>query len=304
MRLIKKTKKELHTYKNGNYQVTLFDDGTKIRETEESEFKSLFPESIDCKITNKCNAKCSFCHENSVPDGLHANLKHPFFKTLTTGTELAIGGGNIFEHPDIEQFLIERKEQGIICNITVNQLHFEENAHIIYKWQKEKLVYGVGISYNGFAEDLNDLYFKTFNPENVVVHAIAGIHDLDLIKNEEIKVLILGYKEIRRGKDYFDRHNNTIKPKIQSLSEKLPIYLKSFKVLSFDNLAIKQLNVKDIIDPEVWERHYLGDDGQHTMYIDLVNEEFASSSTSAIRYNINEYKTIETVFNQILNEKN
>ena len=57
-------------YINGNYNVTLsLKDGTKIRETEEDEFIPSRPESIDIKITNKCDIGCPFCHENSIAEG-------------------------------------------------------------------------------------------------------------------------------------------------------------------------------------------------------------------------------------------
>ena len=44
--------KLLGKYNNGNYTVSLFDDGTKIRETEADFFDAEFPENIDCKITD------------------------------------------------------------------------------------------------------------------------------------------------------------------------------------------------------------------------------------------------------------
>ena len=39
-------------YQNGNYTVTLYDDGTKVKETEEEAFIPRFPDSIDLKITD------------------------------------------------------------------------------------------------------------------------------------------------------------------------------------------------------------------------------------------------------------
>ena len=50
-----------------------------------------------------------------------------------------------------------------------------------------------------------------------------------------------------------------------------------------------------------WKAHYMGDDGSFTMYIDLVKEEFAKNSTSVDRYNLNDYKSIEEIFNKIKN---
>ena len=51
----------LGVYKNGNYNVTILSDGTKIRKTEEDEFIPEFPENADVKITDKCSQCCPFC---------------------------------------------------------------------------------------------------------------------------------------------------------------------------------------------------------------------------------------------------
>ena len=62
-------------YQNGNYNVHLnLDNGTKIRENDLDFFAPAYPESMDIKITNMCNMGCSFCHENSTPDGLHGDI--------------------------------------------------------------------------------------------------------------------------------------------------------------------------------------------------------------------------------------
>ncbi len=53
--------KILHDYQNGNYNVKIYSDGTKIRETQEDEFLPEFSENIDIKITDYCDAGCKFC---------------------------------------------------------------------------------------------------------------------------------------------------------------------------------------------------------------------------------------------------
>jgi hypothetical protein len=53
-----------------------------------------------------------------------------------------------------------------------------------------------------------------------------------------------------------------------------------FPLVSFDNLALEQLNIKDKVSPNEWERSYMGDDGSFTMYVDLVKEQYAVSSIS------------------------
>ena len=45
----------LHTYKNGDTQVTIYADGTKERDITHGT-NAEFPESMDVKITNWCDA--------------------------------------------------------------------------------------------------------------------------------------------------------------------------------------------------------------------------------------------------------
>jgi len=93
------------SYKNGNYKVSIYSDGTKIRENDLDNLTPSFPENIDLKITNYCDAGCLYCHEDSTKQGLHGNLNVGFIETLQPFTELAIGGGNPLDHPDLIYFL-------------------------------------------------------------------------------------------------------------------------------------------------------------------------------------------------------
>ena len=94
-------------YKNGNYHVIILNDGTMIRNYGK-EMIPEFPDSMDIKITNKCTGtNCLYCHENSGPDGKHGKILNvPFLESLHKYTQLAIGGGNVLEHPDLIPFLI------------------------------------------------------------------------------------------------------------------------------------------------------------------------------------------------------
>lgn len=48
----------LTSHKNGSCQISIYEDGTKIREWENGIFPQVkCPESIDLKITNFCDAK-------------------------------------------------------------------------------------------------------------------------------------------------------------------------------------------------------------------------------------------------------
>lgn len=287
----------LGKYINGNYRVMIFDDGTKIRFNNEDTMVADFPESIDMKISNRCDRGCPMCHECSVPDGELANLSHPLLDSLHPYTELALGGGNVLEHPCLELFLCHMRDKKVICNMTLHLDHFLESYDYIRYLQEEKLIHGIGISVN---KPVNQsVVDKIKSIPNTVVHTIAGIMTTEGYKtlyDNDIKLLILGYKEYGRGEGYVHRDDD-LWTRIEILHYNLLDMMPHFKLISFDNLALDQLRVKNLVDKDAWERSYMGDDGGYTMYIDLVKEQFAKSSVSP-RVDINSNK-IEDLFNQV-----
>ena len=291
-------------YQNGNYSVTIFSDGTKIRENDLDFFAPEKPESMDIKITNACEMGCPYCHENSTPDGKHGDILNiPFLDTLLPYTELAIGGGNPISHPDLIPFLLELKKRNLIPNMTVNQYHFLKYKDDLKKLCDSKLIYGLGVSLTSVTNELIEA-LKEF--PNAVLHVINGVvsmPELDRLAGNDFKILILGYKYFRRGEQYYAENNE----EVEGLKTDLSNYLFSdiirngwFKVVSFDNLAIKQLRVQEQMPKEQWDEFYMGDDGGFTMYIDMVNREFAKSSTSTERWPIT--NDIKEMFDKVRNE--
>ena len=274
-------RKIIAQYKNGNYNVMLYNDGTKIRFNNEDYMEAEFPESIDCKISNRCDMGCPMCHEQSVPNGALANLNHPIFDSLHAGTELALGGGNVLEHPGLHEFLFRVTRQGIICNMTIHVRHFIEYYNDIQYYVDHQVIHGIGISINEPIGDGVIEMIKRF--PNTVVHVIAGIvpwETLVKLSNHNIKLLILGYKTWGRGIQYAENHNE-IQQNIHTLETRLPYLIEHFALVSFDNLALEQLHMRDHVSDEEWEKCYMGDDGTHTMYLDMVEEKYAVSSVSA-----------------------
>ena len=272
-------------YKNGNYTVGIdAETGTKIRFNKENYMRADRPESIDLKISNMCNMGCPMCHEQSTPDVALADLNHPLFDSAPEWCELALGGGNVFTHPYLVPFLQRMRDKHVICNITVHLQHFKDYHSIILQLQNAKLIHGVGVSVNEpISEEDIDLIAAT---PNAVVHTIAGImtvNSLMLMANKGLKLLILGYKMYGRGAGYAATNGMLIRMHIDSLARALPRLRNYFKLISFDNLAVKQLNVKNIVSEEEYDTFYMGDDATATFYIDAVKMEYAPSSTSARR---------------------
>lgn len=277
----------LGTYQNGNYTVTIYSDGTKVRENDLDSLIPDKPESIDIKITNCCDMGCPMCHEDSQPNGKHADLNAlPFVDTLLPYTELAIGGGNPLEHPDLIPFLEYLKERHIIANMTVNQVHFMQRQMLIRNLTDNGLIHGLGVSVGPLI--CHQDFLKTLQTyPNAVVHVINGViaeNALTAMYDKGLKLLILGYKEFRRGTHYFEAKRDDVCAKKKWMYHRLPEIMRHFKVVSFDNLAISQLNVSRLMSEKQWKQFFMGGDGQYTMYVDAVKREFARSSTSPDRY--------------------
>ena len=289
----------LSKYNNGNYTVEIYDDGTKIRETEDSEFNASFPENIDIKITNYCKNNCDFCFESSSPEGKHGNLNVDFIKTLKPYTELAIGGGNPLSDPNLYEFLTTLKEYHIIANITIRQNDFMNNLELLKEYSDNKLLYGIGVS---LIEPTEDFIKEIQQFPNAVIHTIAGLLTKEqLIKlfNKKLKILILGYKTRGKGENYKHEFEKDIFLNIEFLKQTILKLTPLFKVVSFDNLAIEQLELQKQINPKVWEEFYMGDDGKHTMYVDLVKQTFSKNSLSEERFEL--MSNIEEMFNIVKN---
>lgn len=290
----------MYRYKNGNYFVTILDDGTKVRMTKGDEFVPAFSENMDCKLTDRCSQGCPFCYEGCTVGGSHGDLfKYRFIETLHPYTELAMNGNDL-DHPDMERFLAHLKDRKVFGNITVNQNQFIANYDRLSSWQRDGLVHGIGVS---LVEATDELVEKMSSVKNTVLHTIVGVlseRDVEKLKCRGMKVLLLGYKDLKRGISYRGSHGDEIEMNKEWLYNNLGLMRGWFDVLSFDNLAIEQLDVKRIVPDGQWEEFYMGDDGMFTFYIDMVKGEFAKNSLSQERYPIGEL-SVDEMFEKIRN---
>lgn len=271
-----------YAYRNGNVNVSIdTNTGTKCREWKDNETPMAeFPESLDIKITNKCDLNCPYCHESSVKDGAHADLDKLLSKLsgLPKGIELAIGGGNPLTHPELPGFLRSCSRNGWISNITVNQSHLKKESTFfqVRQLKMSSLIHGIGVSYMN--SDVSDVDFLMKYTDNVVLHCIVGVHDPEDIISLNLpykKVLWLGYKSKGRGETFYTDPELVI-----ATNYLIDEMRREFDVLSFDNLALNQLNVKDSVSEDEWKSFYQGDDFTISMYIDAVRGLYGPSSTS------------------------
>ena len=79
-----------------------------------------------------------------------------------------------------------------------------------------------------------------------------------------------------------------------------------FKVGSFDNLAITQLDLERQIKEKTdlkWDELYMGDDGDYSFYIDAVSQTFAKNSTISKNQNYPTLESVDDMFNFIRNKE-
>ncbi len=289
-------------YTNGNFYTCIFGDGTRLIISEDDNLKPEFPMSVDLKITDKCNNSCLYCYENSSPDGDDADESIvELVKALPQYTEVTLGGGNPLESGMLEKIIWE-------CNtsvsFTINQLDIDR---LISADWFEELILHHGISGDfcfgkGFKADVTAIGISVSCVDNelieklrildkeihIVVHVTAGIIDLkelEKLYDNNFRLLILGYKVCGRGKDYYSEN---VEKRITDIKENIDEIQKHFRVTAFDNLALKQLDVKRLVSEDAWERLYQGEEGEFSMYIDGVKREFAVASYFEERYSIEE----------------
>ena len=297
--------KKIATYKNGNTWTTIYDDGTKTHFTKDDEFEFEFPESHDVSVSQCCDNGCEWCYYGCSPTGKHGKLTGwKFFDSMRPYTEIAINL-QFPLHPDLELFLFKMRQREIIVNATINQNHFmsDSGRELIEAYSVLGLIKGIGISLTdptqeGFIDEVKKY-------PNAVIHVIAGItpwEDIQYLMGHGLKLLILGYKKTGMGKKYYDGLFIPIITQMKYLEGGLDEVINGFKVVSFDNLAIEQLHIKDRLTDKEWSMFYGGDDGTVTFFIDLVKGVFARNSLSQIVYTIGD-KTIDEMFAIIKKER-
>ena len=276
-------------YINGNYNVTIKPDGTKIKYTDDGEFKPTRPETIDINISDYCIHGCKFCYMDATPNGKFGNLDHELFNSIPEYCEIAIN--YCPQHIDLYNFLIRMQDKNIIVNMTANQIDFSKYFATLKQMQDNKLIYGLGISINNINNKTkNNLkkYIKYF--DNIVIHTVAGVTSMETyeyINTLHNKILILGYKTKGRGKLF--------KPNFDDFN--INKLFRMFDIVSFDNLALDQLDIKNVVSEKVWDKHYMGEDGDFSFYIDTVKEMYYKSSTEENGFLINN-KTVKEMHNE------
>lgn len=281
-------------WQNGNGLVTLYADGTRVI-TSDGPFKPSTPLNVDIRVSTRCafglNRKtgksvCDFCHESAETEGVDADIGRLMnvLWPLPAGTEIAMGINHFDFDFDPFAHLATRQKKWII-NITINQGHVPGNSGYLKHLIGKNYIKGLGISYRtGMTLPPKDI----LGYQHTVFHVIAGIdrvEDVLALASQGVrKVLVLGEKDF----GFNSGRVNLASTKHVAWYRNLRSLFDVFEVVSFDNLALEQLNVERLIRD--YSSFY---QGEHSMYIDAANGFFSRSSRSAERVDWNSTSILE-----------
>jgi hypothetical protein len=283
-------------YQNGNGLVELHEDGTRVIQYEDV-LELDYPLNIDIRVSTQCSfgynpqtgtAFCSFCHESARTDGNECDYKLLQDKLigLPRGIELAIGANQLTVN--LCGFIWWCKEQGYIVNLTINQGHIKRDEVTINSLIKNDFIKGLGISYRS---GLNwRVPQSILDYEHTVFHVIAGIDSIDdvlSLKDKSVKkVLVLGEKDFGFNEGKVDLTTRNHKEWYWWVGK----MFKTFNITSFDNLGLEQLNIKRFFSDDNWEIY---NQGEHSFYINAVDQYFAPSSRSTLSTNWDKFSVKE-----------
>lgn len=272
-------------YKNGNADVWLdLRDGTRVIEYPDNEPLTLqTPLNIDIRVSTQCpygydtNTKrstCEFCHESALVNGqecdYQALLQVLKDARLPRGTEIALGVNEITD--GIIRFIMRLYFMGLIVNVTMNERYILEYGDTGIR-RLLPYIFGLGISYRSLQGCLSLPDWIADYP-HTVIHVINGIDNFDDVKELSVKyskLLVLGEKDFGFNRDKVDLttpQHKQWKTNIMQLTE-------IFDIVSFDNLGLQQLEIRGKITDEEYKSFY---QGEHSMYINAVEQYFAPSS--------------------------
>lgn len=231
------------------------------------------PELIDVKVTDKCAIGCSYCYQGSTPNGKHADYR-TLVKLLVElrPTEIAIGGGEPTEWPDLESFIAAMTFTGCSVNVTTRRPAKLMTSMLTPSTLNSLTAIGVSID---CVADLENIP-PALKPK-VMVHIVLGTHPsselrdmLAACREKKYPVLLLGYKNDGRGSKS-PVHDNSA-----WVDYVLDCVISPYAV-SIDTSVVKEYGA--ILSARGIDRRLMvREDGIYSMYIDGVTGTYHRSS--------------------------
>lgn len=297
--------------KNGNYYILQTYENDKrvalrLSETPDQELIPDQPELVDIKLTDVCHIGCPWCYQDSTSDSSHGDLE--VIKNVISSldpkiTEVAYGGGDVLQHPNIVEILEFSRKRGLnSSNITMN-------------WQSimrypEKVVAvmphldAIGVSITGVGQIKNVVKklqeIDCYRPSRICFHVIPDLYNKEMILkvlselkeySPESDLLFLGYKTNGRGKEISTNQ-------IKDMKEIFEVAIEKEVSLQCDTKLIK--DYFEVIQEVSHVLTYDIQEGEFSMNIDCVENFYSQSSYNlAFKGKIDKNFNIKKAFKEI-----
>lgn len=259
--------------------------------------KSSIPELVDLKITDNCNYNCKFCYQSSTKEGKHAdfeNIKKVISILSNSKTmEIAIGGGEPTNHPDLLEILQEiRKKNMLACFTTKNfKLHERPDFEEIIKTANS-----IAFSCNSFSEIEKvkiiidycrdkSWYFEYSNVAKIYIQIIPELmtdklfnDSMEYIGSEmyNIPVTLLGYKDFGFGENYKPNNRFSTPDWIDVVKHHSK---ENYVRFGIDSVLVSKWE-DELIERGVDPMALVGKEGKFSCYLDAVKMSIHKSSFS------------------------
>lgn len=277
-------------------------DGTKVRFSFDNinaptPERAFAPELLDIKITNRCpfsantgRMACSrYCYQNSQLIG--NELNHSIFYPLASNLrqlqvfEVAFGGGEPTCHPRFVSLLETFRREGIVPNFSTRNLSWLRDASLWPSIIDNCGAFAYSVRNAREVETLYKLIRNKISEHErtnlVSVQVIMGTLDRRTFKNiltkageRNIKVTLLGYKNIGRGLEFTPFNYNWWIPVINEMREDANIRVPS---ISIDTTLAEQFE-EEIIAENIPRWMFHTQEGRFSGYLDAVQGKFGPSS--------------------------
>jgi hypothetical protein len=191
-------------------------DGTKIRmsfaDDPQPYTHASAPELVDMKITDRCSKGCSYCYQDSKPDGQHAEAGEVrgwlYSLAQIKVFEVALGGGDPVLHPEFFEFVKLAKRLGIVPNFSTRQTGWLREGDS--KKAVEESCGRVGFSIDSRDDAdrvMAEVVTSGFPRDKVSFHFVMGgsyrcAEVLSAASYWRVPVVLLGYKHAGRAKHH------------------------------------------------------------------------------------------------------
>lgn len=275
--------------KDGDWY-TLFDpiNGNRITfsfKTNPLPLKLSSPYLVDINITDFCPFECKYCYRGSSIEGKFANLGNLmsiiFALSKLEVFEVALGGGEPFSHPNIDDIITTIHGCGIVPNITthynINTLAKKQFWNVI-KDKLGKIAFSISHPYE-ITDIVNQAIYHSIPLNKISFQVIENVFNpnlfedaVDLCVKHGVTITLLGFKPIGRGINFKKEDDINWLPIWEKYSK-----TNGWQFLQVDTSIIKKYKNK-IKKANVFKESYHEHEGMYSMYIDAVNNMMYKSS--------------------------